>query len=76
METTPDDWWLPAAMERGVFSMADQVLIPVPGHRQVMLDRYGVMPDRLMVSPPPIPPLDGEAAPPIGDCRCSPPWGD
>src|SRR5687767_8491764 len=27
METTPDDWWLPAAMERGVFSMADQVLI-------------------------------------------------
>ena len=63
METTPDDWWLPAAMERGVFSMADQVLIPVPGHRQAMLDRYGVTPDRLMVSPPPIPPLDGETAP-------------
>ncbi len=60
MESEPDDWWLPAAMERGVFRMADQVLIPVEGHRLVMVDRYGVESDRIVVSPPPIPPLEGE----------------
>ena len=59
MESEPDDWWLPAAMERGVFRMADRVLIPVEGHRSVMVDRYGVEPDRIVVSPPPIPPLEG-----------------
>jgi GT2 family glycosyltransferase/glycosyltransferase involved in cell wall biosynthesis len=59
METDPGDWWLPAAMERGVFRMADQVLIPVEGHRLVMIDRYGVDPERISVSPPPIPPLEG-----------------
>ncbi len=59
MESEPSDWWLPAAMERGVFRMADQVLIPVEGHRSVMADRYGVEADRIVVSPPPIPPLEG-----------------
>jgi glycosyltransferase involved in cell wall biosynthesis/GT2 family glycosyltransferase len=59
METEPDDWWLPAAMERGVFRMADRVLIPVEGHREVMVDRYGVDTERIAVSPPPIPPLEG-----------------
>jgi glycosyltransferase involved in cell wall biosynthesis/GT2 family glycosyltransferase len=59
METDPGDWWLPAAMERGVFRMADQVLIPVEGHREAMSSRYGVEPDRVVVSPPPIPPLEG-----------------
>ncbi len=66
METTPLDWWLPATMERGVFSMADQILIPVPGHTHAMVGRYGATPDRLAVSPPPIPPLEGETAPSTG----------
>ena len=60
METDPGDWVVPAAMERGVFSMADQVLIPVPGHRNAIVGRYGVAAERVMVSPPPIPPLEGE----------------
>ncbi len=59
METDPGDWLVPAAMERGVFQMADQVLIPVPGHRQTLIDRYGVSPERVAVSPPPFPPLEG-----------------
>jgi GT2 family glycosyltransferase/glycosyltransferase involved in cell wall biosynthesis len=59
METDPGDWGLPAAMERGVFRMADQVLIPVEGHRDTLIDRFGVESDRVVVSPPPIPPLEG-----------------
>nr|MDP9496001.1 glycosyltransferase family 4 protein [Actinomycetota bacterium] len=64
METDPGDWLIPAAMERGVFQMVDRVLIPVPGHRQTLIDRYGVSPERVAVSPPPIPPLKGEVTSP------------
>ena len=64
METDPGDWLVPAAMERGVFQMADQVLIPVPGHRETVVGRYGVSAERVAVSPPPIPPLEGEATGP------------
>jgi GT2 family glycosyltransferase/glycosyltransferase involved in cell wall biosynthesis len=60
METDPGDWLVPAAMERGVFQMADQVLIPVPGHEDTLAGRYGVDPERVVVSPPPIPPVEGE----------------
>jgi GT2 family glycosyltransferase/glycosyltransferase involved in cell wall biosynthesis len=64
METDPGDWLVPAVMERGVFQMADQVLIPAVGHTETLINRYRVSEDRLSVSPPPIPPLDGEIAPP------------
>jgi len=64
METTPDDWAVPSAMERGAFRMADWVLIPVPGHHREMAERYRVSTERLMVSPPPIPPLEGEVRAP------------
>lgn len=60
METVPGDWWLPSAMERGVFSMADQVLIPVSGHQETMLRRYSVEEARIVVSPPDIPPLEAK----------------
>lgn len=60
METDPGDWELPAAMERAVFRMADHVLIPVDGHRPTLIGRYGVEPERVVVSPPPIPPLEAE----------------
>ncbi|MEX1125467.1 MAG: glycosyltransferase family 4 protein, partial [Acidimicrobiia bacterium] len=66
METDPGDWLVPAAMERGVFEMADQVLIPVPGHRETMVGRYGVSAERVAVSPPPIPPLEGKVTGPSG----------
>jgi glycosyltransferase involved in cell wall biosynthesis/GT2 family glycosyltransferase len=59
MESVPDDWWRPAAMERGVFRMADQVLIPVEGHRGDLVNRFRVDADRIVVSPPPIPPVEG-----------------
>ena len=64
METDPGDWHVPAAMERGVFQMADQVLIPVPGHHETMVGRYAVSAERVAVSPPPIPPLEGEVTSP------------
>jgi len=57
METDPGDWLVPAAMERGVFQMADQVLIPVPGHEDTLAGRYGVDRGRVVVSPPPVPPV-------------------
>ncbi len=66
METDPGDWGLPSAMERGVFRMADQVLIPVGGHAEVIEDRYGIEAERISVSPPPIPPLEGEWSEPRG----------
>jgi GT2 family glycosyltransferase/glycosyltransferase involved in cell wall biosynthesis len=62
METDPGDWWLPAAMERGVFRMADQVLIPATGHRETLSGRYGLDPERIVMSPPQIPPMEGEVA--------------
>ena len=64
METVPSDWQVPAAMERGVFKMADQVLIPVPGHHQTIVGRYAVSGDRVVVSPPPIESLEGHVGSP------------
>ncbi len=64
METVPTDWQVPAAMERGVFKMADEILIPVPGHHDTIVERYGVSGERVVVSPPPIPPLEGHVGSP------------
>lgn len=61
MDTVPDDWALPRAMEREVFAMADQVLIPVEGHRVILRERYGVPTERIMLAPPPIPPISKRA---------------
>ncbi len=58
METRPDDWDIPIAMEQEVFRMADVVLIPVEGHRETMIRRYGVEDQRILVSPPPVPSLN------------------
>ncbi len=58
METSPEDWDLPRAMERESFRMADQVIIPVAGHRRYIEESLGVEPDRVVVSPPPVAPLD------------------
>ncbi|MGH8872201.1 MAG: glycosyltransferase [Acidimicrobiia bacterium] len=66
METDPGDWALPSVMEQGVFAMADRVLIPVIGHLNTMVGRYGVDPERVVVSPPPIPPMEGEITGPTG----------
>src|SRR5690606_5380444 len=30
---------------------------PVPGHRETVIDRYGVDPERVVVAPPPVGPL-------------------
>lgn len=57
MDTAQDDWDIPIAMEREVFGMADQVLIPVAGHRETLIERYGVEPERIVVAPPPVDPL-------------------
>ncbi len=64
METVPTDWQLPAAMERGAFQMADQILIPVLGHHQTIVERYRVSDERIVVSPPPIPSLEGQVSSP------------
>ena len=60
METEPQDWAIPRIMENWAFRMSDQVLIPAPGHRTVLMDRYSVPDERIQLSPPPIPPIRGE----------------
>lgn len=57
MDTRQDDWAVPIAMEREAYGMADLVLVPVPGHRETVIDRYGVDPERVVVAPPPVGPL-------------------
>ena len=64
MDTTPVDWAVPSAMEREVFRMADAVLIPNEGHRDGLISDYGVEPERILLSPPPIPELRGAVEPP------------
>ena len=57
METVPGDWDIPITMEREVFAMADLVLVPTPGFVPVLAHRYQVEPERIVVSPPPVPAL-------------------
>ena len=63
MDTTPLDWAVPSAMEREVFRMADAVLIPADGHRSGLVSDYGVEPERILLTPPPIPELNGSVRP-------------
>lgn len=57
MDTVPDDWDLPSAMEREAFLMADLVLVPAAGHIPVLTERYGVEASRIRVAPPLVAPL-------------------
>jgi glycosyltransferase involved in cell wall biosynthesis len=57
MDTVPDDWDLPTAMEREVFSMADQVFVPTPGIGRLVTTRYQLDASRVVLAPPPVPPL-------------------
>ncbi len=54
MGAATDDLEAVAVMEREVFSMADRILVPSPGIKDLVLDRYVVEPDRVLVAPPPV----------------------
>lgn len=45
-----------SVMERECFAMADGVVVPSPGIRALVIDRYAVDPARIRVGPPVIPP--------------------
>jgi glycosyltransferase involved in cell wall biosynthesis len=59
MGVVPEGLDVVAAREREVFRMADAVLVPGAGIRDLVRDRYGLeSEDRVIVAPPPVPELD------------------
>lgn len=69
MDTIPYGMDVPAAMEREVMRMADMVLVASPGQRQTVIERYELEPDRVTISPLPVPEIitggRKPAAPPV-----------
>jgi glycosyltransferase involved in cell wall biosynthesis/GT2 family glycosyltransferase len=47
-----------AVLERLVFGMADAVIVPSVAIGGWAVDRYGIEPDRVVVGPPPVPPVE------------------
>jgi glycosyltransferase involved in cell wall biosynthesis len=59
MDAEPGDWGVPRVMERECFAMADAVLVPSGPIRDLVLERYGLEPERVVVGEPPVPALPG-----------------
>ena len=67
METEPEDWAIPRIMENWAFRMSDGILIPAQGHEAVLMERYDVPEERIHLSPPPIPSIQGTV--PLSESR-------
>lgn len=54
LDDVPADWEMPRVMEAETYRMADEVLVPVVGWEEVLVDRYNLSPERIRLSPPPV----------------------